>query len=107
VWFSDLCGNSGASVDLSSVLSAERDAIAEFGFDAVWFMGVRERSPACIAIANQNKNLVDDFPRAIPDYKTDDDVGPPYCLGATFQPAIRSGRLQTEPAKGAGLVFLR
>jgi glycosidase len=56
------------------------DAIAKFGFDAVWFMGVWERSPASIAIANQNKNLLEDFHRALPDFKPEDNVGSPYSI---------------------------
>jgi hypothetical protein len=80
VWLSDLSQKYGESVDLSSVPPAEWDAIAAFGFDAVWLMGVWERSPAGIAIANHNKNLLDDFQRALPDYRPDDNVGSPYCV---------------------------
>jgi hypothetical protein len=80
VWLSELSLKTGKPVDLGSVPSAEWDAIAKFGFDAVWFMGVWERSPAGIAIANKNKNLVDDFRRALPDFKPEDNVGSPYCI---------------------------
>jgi hypothetical protein len=67
-------------VDLSSVPAAEWDAIAAHGFDAVWLMGVWERSPAGIAIANQNPGLLQDFQRALPDFRTEDNVGSPYCV---------------------------
>jgi hypothetical protein len=80
VWLSELGVKTGTSVDLSSVPSSDWDAIARFGFDAVWFMGVWERSPAGIAIANQNKGLLDDFRRALPDFKPEDNVGSPYCI---------------------------
>jgi len=80
VWLSELSLKTGSSVDLSSVPSAEWDAIAKFGFDAVWFMGVWERSPAGIAIANRNENLLNDFRRALPDFKPEDNVGSPYCI---------------------------
>ena len=73
-------GNSGATLDLSCVPSAEWDAIATYGFDAVWLMGVWERSPAGIAIANRNENLLNDFRRALPDFQTQDNVGSPYCV---------------------------
>ena len=66
VWLSELSLNFGTIVDLSSVPSAEWDGIAKFGFDAVWFMGIWERSPAGIAIANKNSGLLDDFRRAWP-----------------------------------------
>ena len=80
VWLSEISLKTGKSVDLGSVPEAEWNAIAKFGFDAVWFMGVWERSPAGIAIANQNKNLVDDFRKALPDFKPEDNVGSPYCV---------------------------
>ena len=80
VWLSDLSRKSGTQVDLSSVPSAEWDAIARFGFDAVWLMGVWERSPAGIAIANRNEGLLNDFRRALPDFRPQDNVGSPYCV---------------------------
>ena len=41
---------------------AEWDAIAALGFDAVWLMGVWERSPAGIAIANPTPGPAGRFP---------------------------------------------
>jgi hypothetical protein len=46
VWLSELSRKREASVNLSSVPSKKWDAIASLGFDAVWLMGVWERSPA-------------------------------------------------------------
>jgi Alpha amylase, catalytic domain len=80
VWLSELSQKCGKNINLSSVPSAEWDAIAAYGFDAVWLMGVWERSPVGISIANQNKNLLDDFRRALPDFRPDDNVGSPYCV---------------------------
>jgi len=81
VWLADVAKKTGgAAVDLCSVPAAEWDAIAAFGFDAVWFMGVWERSPAGIAIANRNENLLADFRRALPDFRPEDNVGSPYCI---------------------------
>jgi hypothetical protein len=80
VWLSELSLKTGTLVNLSSVPSAEWDAIAKFGFDAVWFMGVWERSPAGIAIANRNSDLLNDFRRALPDFRMEDNVGSPYCI---------------------------
>jgi len=80
VWLSDLSQKHGKSINLSSVPAAEWEAIAKYGFDAVWLMGVWERSPAGIAIANQNKGLLDDFRRALPDFRLEDNVGSPYCV---------------------------
>ena len=80
VWLSDLRRKYGKSLDLNSVPSTEWDAIAGYGFDAVWLMGVWERSPAGIAIANKNNHLAGDFRRALPDFRSDDNVGSPYCV---------------------------
>ena len=80
VWLSELSAKYRKNVTLASVPSGEWDEIAAFAFDAVWFMGVWERSPAGIAIANQNKGLLHDFLRALPDFRTDDNVGSPYCV---------------------------
>ena len=43
-------------------------------------MGVWERSPAGIAIALENDGLTATFRRALPDFRTDDVVGSPYCI---------------------------
>src|SRR5262249_52522224 len=80
VWLSDLRDKYGTFVELGSVPDAEWDAIAQFGFDAVWLMGVWERSPAGTAIANQNEALVNDFRRTLPDFHPLDNVGSPYCV---------------------------
>jgi hypothetical protein len=80
VWLSDLSRKYGKNIDLSSVPSEEWDAIAAYGFDAVWLMGVWERSPAGLAIANQNQGLLNDFRRALPDFRPEDNVGSPYCV---------------------------
>ena len=80
VWLSDLRARLGNPVDLGSVPAAQWDAIAACGFDAVWLMGVWERSPAGIAIANRNDGLLADFRRALPDFRPEDNVGSPYCV---------------------------
>jgi len=80
VWLAELSQKYGKKVTLSSVSAVEWNAIAAYGFDAVWLMGVWERSPAGIAIANANLGLLYDFQRALPDFRTDDNVGSPYCV---------------------------
>ena len=80
VWLSELSRKYTKTIDLSSVPSQEWDAIAAYGFDAVWLMGVWERSPAGIAIANRNEGLREDFRRALPDFSSADNVGSPYSI---------------------------
>jgi glycosidase len=76
VWLGEL-GCDG----LGSVAPEEWDAIAELGFDAVWLMGVWQRSPAGIRIALGNGGLVESFRHALPDFTDADVVGSPYCIG--------------------------
>lgn len=80
VWLAELSLKYETPIDLASVPATEWDAIAAYDFDAVWFMGVWERSPAGIAIANQTQCLLDDFRRALPDFRLEDNVGSPYCV---------------------------
>jgi glycosidase len=67
-------------MDLSTVPDEQWDAIAEAGFDAVWLMGVWQRSPAGVAVALANRDLVAAFRSALPDWVPDDVVGSPYCI---------------------------
>jgi glycosidase len=80
VWLDELSRRQGWAVGLAGVPDREWDAIAELGFDAVWLMGVWERSPAGVAIALENEGLMESFRRALPDFVTADVVGSPYCI---------------------------
>ncbi len=80
VWLAELSRKYQGPVNLATVPEQEWDAMAAYGFDAVWFMGVWERSPAGIEIARRNKGLQEDFRRALPDFSAEDNVGSPYCV---------------------------
>ena len=80
VWLGELSRKYERPVTLSTVTAEEWDGLAPQGADAVWLMGVWERSPVGIAIANQNAGLVEDFQRALADFRPEDNVGSPYCV---------------------------
>ena len=80
VWLRELSQKYRKPVDLAAVPDQEWDAIGSHGFDAVWFMGVWERSPAGIEISMRNEGLLRDFRRALPDFSAEDNVGSPYCV---------------------------
>jgi hypothetical protein len=80
VWLFELSQRYGRAVTLASIPGAEWDALASYGFDAVWLMGVWERSPAGIAISNHNQGLIADFRQALPDFLPEDNHGSPYCI---------------------------
>ena len=80
VWLGDLSQKYQRPVDLATVPEEEWEVISAHGFDAVWFMGVWERSPAGIEISMRNPGLLEDFRRALPDFAAADNVGSPYCV---------------------------
>ncbi len=80
VWIEELAQRYGRPITLASVPPAEWDTIAALGFDAVWLMGVWERSQAGISIAMRNEGLLAEFQRALPDFCPEDNVGSPYCI---------------------------
>ena len=98
VWLQELSQEYKSPVTLAKVPREKWDAIADLKVDAVWFMGVWERSPAGIAIANQNKGLLEDFRRALPDFRPEDNVGSPYCVRQ-----IRGGRTSGRSGKALRL----
>jgi len=80
VWLHDLSQQEKRKVTLFSVPAGVWDELVELKFDAVWFMGVWERSPAGIAISNRHPGNLSDFRRALPDFVLADNVGSPYCI---------------------------
>jgi glycosidase len=80
VWLDELRQRVGRKIGLAGVPAAEWDRVAALGFDAVWLMGVWERSPAGVAIALQNDALTQSFREALPDVTSADVVGSPYCI---------------------------
>jgi len=80
-WLNQLSVEAGRSVDLSTVPDERWAALADAGFDAVWLMGVWKRSAAGAAIALGDDALVASFQAALPDYRPEDVIGSPYCVG--------------------------
>jgi len=80
VWLEELHQKTRRKIDLASVPEAEWDTLATFGFDAVWFMGVWQRSPMGIRIAVDDPSLQEVHRQALPDFRNKDVVGSPYCI---------------------------
>lgn len=100
-WLNRLSADTGRPVDLATVPDEQWDAIADAGFDAVWLMGVWERSPAGVAIALANTDLVSGFGAALPDYETPDVVGSPYCIRDYTVDRHLGGRAALAAARAA------
>jgi hypothetical protein len=80
VWLNDISVARGRAVTLDAVTDDEWGTITPRGIDAVWFMGVWERSPAGVAIALRNPDLMGSFREALPDFTAVDVIGSPYCV---------------------------
>ncbi|HLH59398.1 MAG TPA: alpha-amylase family glycosyl hydrolase [Streptosporangiaceae bacterium] len=80
VWLGGLSRAAGRRVTFADVTRAGWDAITPDGADAVWLMGVWERSPAGLALANANPSLQASFREALPDLRPEDVIGSPYCV---------------------------
>ncbi|MEU8609227.1 alpha-amylase, partial [Actinoplanes sp. NPDC048791] len=79
-WLAGLTERFGRPVTLRDVPCEVWDQVAAAGLDAVWLMGVWQRSPAGLAIAEADEGLRRDFRAALPDLAVEDVVGSPYCV---------------------------
>jgi hypothetical protein len=80
VWLAELSRKHKGPITLSNVPPEEWDAIASCGFDAVWLMGVWQRSPAGMRIARSLPPLLEEYRKALPDVTPEDIPGSPYCI---------------------------
>ena len=80
VWLRELGNRLDHPITLATVPCEEWELLAGLGMDAVWLMGIWERSPAGIAIAGTHPGLLADFRRALPGFVPADNVGSPYCI---------------------------
>lgn len=100
-WLTELSERAGTPVTLATVPDEDWDAIADMGFDAVWLMGVWQRSPAGVTVALANRDLVAAFTAALPDWGPDDVVGSPYCIRDYEVDARLGGRVGLAAARSA------
>ncbi len=80
VWLDELRARYLEPLTLATIPAQEWDALAELDVDAVWLMGVWERSPAGVAVANANPDLQAEFRHVLPDYRPEDNIGSAYCV---------------------------
>jgi glycosidase len=79
-WLAELRARHGEYFNLGSIPASEWDALAALEVDAVWLMGVWERSPAGVAVSNAHPGLIAEFHRVLPDYHAKDNIGSAYCV---------------------------
>ena len=101
VWLDDLSRGAGRRLTLADLSAADWAAVTPPGIDAVWLMGVWERSPAGLSIANDNPALWADFRAALPDVQTADVIGSPYCVRRYVVDAAFGGPVGLAAARAA------
>ena len=80
VWLHELSRQARRPMTLGEVPGDVWDALASYRFDAVWLMGVWERSPAGLAVSMRNESLLAEFRGLLPDFTAEDNVGSAYCV---------------------------
>jgi hypothetical protein len=80
IWLDELSRAAGRRVTLADVPESAWDDVTPAGIDAVWLMGVWERSPAGLELAHANAALQASFTDSLPDLQPDDMIGSPYCV---------------------------
>jgi hypothetical protein len=80
VWLERLGRPRGRPLTLDEVPGSEWDALAKLPVDAVWLMGVWQRSPEGLRIALRDPNLDAGNRAALPDLRAEDVIGSPYCV---------------------------
>ncbi len=80
VWLRELSPTAGPRVTLDTMPESELQRLAGYGFDALWLMGVWQRSPASRRIGREQPGLQEEFGRALPGWTPADVVGSPYAV---------------------------
>ena len=111
VWLGELSRRYGRQVTLANVPAEAWEEVALPGVDAVWLMGVWERSPAGLQIAEGDEGLQRSFREALPDVHPEDVVGSPYCVrryvvdGSPGGPAGLAAARQALAGRGVRLLL--
>ena len=80
LWLEELSTTFGHEITLANVPKETWNYLGSLRFDAVWLMGVWERSPAGISITMMDRDNQDEFRRILPDFCSSDIAGSPYCV---------------------------
>lgn len=101
LWLRELSRRYRTPITLADVPAEVWDEIGGFHFDAVWLMGVWERSPAGREMALANEARRQAFAATLPDATAEDIVGSPYCVRAYEADAAIGGRAGLAAARAA------
>jgi hypothetical protein len=93
-WLDQLSARLGHNIDLAGVPDTEWDELAQLGFDAIWLMGVWQRSPTSRQISLENPWNFPAYERALPAWTPADVIGSPYSV-VRYAPDPRVGTWDT------------
>lgn len=79
VWINELSHKYNGKITLDTVPKDTFENYLSY-FDAVWLMGVWERSPASKKVAAEHKDLQNEFNEALEDFSEEDIIGSPYAV---------------------------
>ncbi len=80
VWLFEMSQQMLFPITLANIPAEKWDELTHLHIEAVWLMGVWQRSPRGIAISNLHPGNLSDFRQALPDFSFADNVGSPYCI---------------------------
>jgi hypothetical protein len=80
VLLEEMSRRTGRRIELGDIPAGYWNDISALGFDAVWLMGVWERSPESVCISLADPKLMASFRHALPDFTPADNAGSPYCV---------------------------
>jgi hypothetical protein len=72
VWLTELSRQLGRRATLDDIPDAELDAVANRGFDWVWFLSVWQTGKAALRISRTNPEWLREFRETLPDLREDD-----------------------------------
>jgi hypothetical protein len=109
VWLEQLSDRLCRPMALADVPDGEWAAIARAGFDAVWLMGVWQRSPLSRRMALEDPTNFAAYDAALPGWKPADVIGSPYAV-AQYVPDPRIGTWESldwvrEKLHGLGMAL--
>jgi hypothetical protein len=108
-WLEQLSERLGRRIALADVPDGDWAAVARMGFDAIWLMGVWQRSPESRRIALEEPVNFAAYDAALPGWKPGDIIGSPYAV-AQYVPDPRIGTWESldgvrEKLRGLGMAL--
>src|SRR5215831_3263923 len=111
VWLTELSRRYGRPVTLGDIPAEVIDELVSWGFDAVWMMGVWERSPRAREIGLKHPDLMAEYTRVLPGWTPDQVPGSPYAVHRYTADSRFGGRdwlatfRQALKDRGSGLIL--